>query len=171
MSKLNSENPSPAVAAGFSAPAKPAVNTAVAAAVDSTVNAAAPAAPAEITTDPKDLDAVKEMLYSAFSEVTGQAKAELSAFVEAMAPTGAVCVALARAGDERAALALKAMRTTLLMTPGIYGIRLLQSSEQALLAAVNVGFKMILGPGGEIAGQAAIAAVGGIADAVAARGK
>jgi hypothetical protein len=127
-------------------------------------------AAAEINPDPKDFEAVKEMLLTAVSTVTGQAKAELTAFAQAMAPTAAVCLVMSRAGDERAAMALKALKTTMLMTAAIYGVKLVQSSELAFLAAVNVGFSMLLGPGGgAVASQAVAAVVGGVSDAVRAK--
>lgn len=150
--------PSRAVPAPIPAPVRQAT---------STVEAAPVPQPAEVNPEPKDLNDVKDMLLTAVSTVTGQAKAELTAFAEAMAPTAAVCLVMSRAGDERATMTLKALKTTMLMTAAIYGVKLLQSSELAFLAAINVGFSMLLGPGGgALAGQAAAAVIGGVSDAV-----
>lgn len=132
----------------------------------SAADAAALAAPTP-TPEPADIQSVKDILFAAIKETTGQAKAEAAAFVESLAPVAAVCLVMKRAGDERADTALRAMKTTALMTAAIYGIRLLQSHEVAFISAINVGLRLALGPGvGDLAGTVAAGVVGAVEDAI-----
>ena len=115
-----------------------------------------------------DLSKVTDILTHAVTGLTGQTADEVSLYVKSMAPTAAVAYAMQRNGDERAGDVLRAMRVTLIMTAAIYGVKLLQMHELALMSAVDIGFRMALGPaGGNLAGVAVAAAGQVIGDALA----
>lgn len=113
---------------------------------------------------PEDISAIHQSLVAAVGGVTGQPAAEVEAFAAAMAPTFAVYSAMERAGDERAAQALDAGRRMAIMYASNFGIRLLQSHEQALLGAIGVALSLL---GGGTAAAAAAPAVGAAAMAMA----
>jgi hypothetical protein len=119
--------------------------------------------PAEASAE--DLATVKEVFFVAIEEVAKQGRAEVALFVNTMAPTAAVYLARSRGGDEQAAMLLDAVKRQSLMMAATFGVRLLQTSEAAFLAAINVGLRLALGPIGGAVAQAAVATAGAVAGA------